>query len=152
MMKCPFCDEEINKITIYEGRYWRITINLNQYYLGRSMIILKRHIEDPLELSEDELMELISLTRILVKILKKLFQPDLFNYAMLGNIVRHLHLHIIPRYKTERTFEGIKFIDENWGKHYYPYPQTELKWETLQNLINIMRNEFIKHQYLNAKP
>ncbi|MEM0083925.1 MAG: HIT family protein [Candidatus Methanomethylicia archaeon] len=145
MMKCPFCDEEINKITIYEGRYWKITLNPNQYYLGRSMIILKRHLEDPLELSDDELMELISLTKTFVKVLKKIFQPDLFNYAMLGNIVRHLHLHIIPRYKTERIFEGIKFVDENWGKHYYPYPQMEIKLEILQKIVDKIKDEFIKN-------
>lgn len=143
-VNCTFCSREIYKITIYEGNYWRIVLNPNQYYLGRSMIILKRHLEDPLEISENELMELISLTRMFVEVLKKLFQPDLFNYAILGNIVKHIHLHVIPRYRNERFFEGMKFVDENWGKHYYPYPQIEVKWEVIQKLMDKIKSELMK--------
>lgn len=139
-MECRFCNLDFRSVTIYEGEYWRVVLNSNQYYLGRVIIVLKRHLEDPLELSRDELNELIELSRKTVMVLKKLFQPDLINYAMLGNIIRHVHLHVIPRYKSERFFGGVRFIDENWGKHYYPYPEFEIPLEIMHKMIVEMRD------------
>ena len=49
-------------------------------------------------------------------------QPDMpLNYASLGNIARHLHVHVIPRYKSSRFFDGITFTDQRWGQNYAPY-------------------------------
>lgn len=56
--------------------------------------------------------------------LNYLFFPDKMNYAALSNVFEKLHVHFIPRYKTERIFEGIKFIDKQWGKNYAPYDRS----------------------------
>ena len=45
----------------------------------------------------------------------------MFNYATLGNVVNHVHLHLIPRYKEEMIFDGITFKDKNWGRNYASY-------------------------------
>ena len=55
-----------------------------------------------------------------------LFQPDLFNYASLGNEIRHLHIHVVPRYKKQRIFQGIEFIDKKWNYFYKPYKKRQL--------------------------
>ncbi|MEM2137420.1 MAG: HIT family protein, partial [Candidatus Methanomethylicia archaeon] len=88
-IECPFCNLNYKESLIYEGKYWRIILNDNQYYLGRAIIIIKRHIEDPMEISRGEIEELQTLVRKYVKTLREMFSPDLFNYAMLGNMVRH---------------------------------------------------------------
>ena len=54
-------------------------------------------------------------------VLENVFQPDLFNYASLGNVTPHLHVHIIPRYRTLRLFENQTFIDKRWGENFAPY-------------------------------
>ena len=53
----------------------------------------------------------------------KLFGANLFNYASLGNDIRHLHIHFIPRYDHEVIFQNKKFKDERWNKNYSPYPE-----------------------------
>ena len=50
-----------------------------------------------------------------------MFHPDLMNYAALGNVAHHLHVHFIPRYQQQRQFQGVKFKDQRWGKNYAPY-------------------------------
>jgi diadenosine tetraphosphate (Ap4A) HIT family hydrolase len=134
LITCPFCKRDFSRELIYEGSYWRVTLNENQYYLGRCMIILKRHLEDPIQLSKMEVEEIIDLTVKCVKVLREMFNPNLFNYAMLGNIVRHVHLHVIPRYSSERTYDGLKFIDGNWGGHYYPYPEFKMPEDSFRKL------------------
>lgn len=55
------------------------------------------------------------------KALSELFNPDRLNYVNLQNEWHHLHIHIIPRYASSRSFDGITFVDEKWGKNYAPY-------------------------------
>jgi diadenosine tetraphosphate (Ap4A) HIT family hydrolase len=43
------------------------------------------------------------------------------NYAALSNVSPVIHMHIVPRYKEPRTFQGAQFIDTRWGKNYAPY-------------------------------
>ena len=48
------------------------------------------------------------------------FAPDHFNYQVLGNSVRHVHMHLTPRYTSAREFGGMTFTDEHWGT--WPFP------------------------------
>ena len=68
-------------------------------------------------------------------VLKCLWNPDLMNYAWLGNHIHlhngHGHLHIIPRYKRLVLLGRRKFLDKRWGKNYAPRPKLELPRKTL---------------------
>lgn len=109
-------------LKIEDFTYWTLLLNENQCYLGRCCLLAKRpDAKDFLEMTLEERQEFFDVA-ILIKIsLEELFAPDLFNYASLGNVFNHLHVHIIPRYKEKRTFLGYTFIDERWGKNYSPY-------------------------------
>lgn len=52
------------------------------------------------------------------EVLVAAFQPDHFNYAFLQNQDHHVHLHVIPRYATSRTFAGLVFTDPDYPDHY----------------------------------
>jgi diadenosine tetraphosphate (Ap4A) HIT family hydrolase len=122
---CEFCDKKFSETALKEYTDWEVQLFLNQYHLGRSLIKLKRHAVDLTELKEDERKELFE--KVLPELedtLNKLFQPDLYNQATLGNDCRHLHIHVIPRYSSERTFNGQTFRDENWNEDYRPHPDT----------------------------
>ena len=120
---CPFCGEEseFTHLLIKQYKYWRINLHTSQYYLGRCAILLNRHLEDFFDISDEERNELFHITKQLREAVKKSFQTDMFNYATLGNIIPHVHLHFIPRYKNSVTFADTKFTDERWGKNYAPY-------------------------------
>ncbi|MFQ6009588.1 MAG: HIT family protein [Candidatus Aenigmatarchaeota archaeon] len=121
-MECELCALD-EKSVIKKYDHWTVCLNYNQYYLGRNMIVLNRHLENYLEISEDEHKELWDIMHKVNHGLTNLFSPDLFNYAVLMNVTRHVHMHMIPRYQTQREFEGQKFLDERWGKNYVPYPR-----------------------------
>ncbi|OIO49691.1 MAG: hypothetical protein AUJ36_01790 [Parcubacteria group bacterium CG1_02_41_26] len=105
---------EQNKIKDYQ--HWTVYVHENQSYLGRCVIACKRAKADDLaNASQEELLEFLRIINELKNALQKAFQTDWFNYSFLGNADQHLHCHFIPRYQTERVFEGIVFKDELWG-------------------------------------
>ena len=124
-MECFLCRENDN-LLIKKFKHWTVLIHRNQCYLGRCMIKLNRHLVNLFDIKTEEFDELFEVTKSLRDVLREMFKPDLFNYASLGNVVPHLHLHVIPRYKDKRTFGGLEFVDDRWGQNYSPY-NTEFK-------------------------
>ncbi len=136
--ECIFCEEPegLEKDVIKRYDDWTSFVNLKQKRLGRSIIKLERHVEDLLETTEEEINQLHNqVLPELKKALDKAFQPDLYNYASLGNSVRHLHIHVIPRYKDEREFMGKKFRDKDWNSHYKPYGENVEVEDEIRNAI-----------------
>lgn len=112
----------MEQLKIKEYKHWTVYLHDNQCYLGRVYIWSKRDgLVDLLDMTEEEQREFFDVGRKVKKAIAELFNPDLMNYASLGNVSTHLHMHVIPRYQSTRTFEGNTFIDERWGKNYAPY-------------------------------
>lgn len=137
---------DYERLKIREYAHWTVYLAESQYYLGRMYIWSKR---DPPGLkdifrdtTEAEWNELRAIGKDLEKALGALFQPDLINWASLGNEEKHghhCHMHVVPRYKTVRNFLGIAFVDANWGKNWAPYSKdftiTEKALERIKDAI-----------------
>ena len=134
---CEFCCGEFDNTVIKAYDCWTVQLFLDQKYLGRSLIKLNRHEVDFFDINKHEREELSGkVVPQLKKALDDLFGPDLYNYASLGNDCRHLHLHIIPRYRDSREFRGVKFEDNNWNHHY----KTEQTFEPNEQVFNSIKN------------
>lgn len=96
-------------------KYWTFEVSYRQHTLGSFLIILNRQAEKISDLTKEELVSLGKIMKIAEKAVGKTFKPDRYNYLQLGNGIKHLHFHGIPRYKTERIFDGVKYVDENFG-------------------------------------
>jgi diadenosine tetraphosphate (Ap4A) HIT family hydrolase len=124
--------EDFDKYKIKDYKYWQIFIHQNQGYLGRCVVWCKR--EDALDLTdanEEEQKELFLVLNELREAIKKVFQPDWFNYSFLGNETRHLHAHFVPRYAKPKVFGGITFEDKLWGHNY----KTDHSFETPEPVL-----------------
>jgi len=131
--KCKFCDGKLNELLIKKFNYWTVYLNDNQSYLGRVFIVLNRHgLEDTLQLTKEEWVELKEVFDRLTGIFKLLYNHDLMNYFVLQQKDRnHFHFHLVPRYKDNRQVYGEEFEDERWGKAPIPSPKKELNKEIL---------------------
>jgi len=79
------------------------------------MIVLNRQDTDVSRITTDEWIEL-RLQIIRVKgALDSLFKPDHYNYAFLMNQDAQVHLHVIPRYRGQREWNGELFEDPYFG-------------------------------------
>src|SRR5690242_12161935 len=121
-MECNLCDVREGD-EIYQGNAWRVVVNYNQNKLGKCMVCLNRHDEDICNLSEGEVQELWSIIRRLKAALDVRFQPDHYNYSFLMNLDAHVHLHVVPRYKSPRRFAGVEFRDSESLPVHKPSPE-----------------------------
>ena len=112
-------DKDYSQFLIKEYKYWLVNIHENQSYLGRCVVWCKRAgALDLTEATPEEQVELFIILTDLRRAVEKCFNPDWINYAFLGNEVRHLHGHLIPRYEKQKVFEGVTFTDERYGHNY----------------------------------
>lgn len=93
-------------LTVHEDELFNIIVNLYPYNPGHLMIFPRRHIEDIREYTGTEASRLHELTCRVLSALDGTHHPSAYNlgYNMgynAGASIRHLHLHVIPRYPRE---------------------------------------------------
>jgi diadenosine tetraphosphate (Ap4A) HIT family hydrolase len=144
MEACNLCDPNLAPI-ISESDYWRLILNKNQDLLGKCFLVLCRHLEAVSLLKLDEWIDLHQQLARTTEVLTLTFSPDHFNYAFLQNQDRHVHLHIIPRYKEPREVIGMVFDDPDYPGHYrVPAPGRYLAQEQLTELTMILHQHFVE--------
>jgi diadenosine tetraphosphate (Ap4A) HIT family hydrolase len=109
--KCNFKSDLILK----KYPHWIAVVSESPTPIGWIYIILKRHAEYFDELTDAELIELKKIIKELKKVLIKAFNPDWFNVMQMGNMSRHIHFHLIPRYKHKIRFANRTFSDPDYG-------------------------------------
>lgn len=126
MGKYRSIDESYIPQIIKEYAYWTLSVHDEQRYLGRAYVWLVREggMQRFSEITDEEMAELRIVLKEYEAALAELWQPDFMNYAWLANLFSehggHGHMHLIPRYKAPRTFEGSDFVDDKWGKNCMP--------------------------------
>ncbi len=94
------------ELTVFHDRYFVVSLNLYPYNPGHLLVFPRRHIEDIRQYTENEHNRINRLTSYLLNILDHTHNPKAYNigYNMgleAGASIKHLHLHIIPRYPHE---------------------------------------------------
>ncbi|MBD3311865.1 HIT domain-containing protein [archaeon] len=102
MNKCYMCQQLTkNKNVIYEDERVKAFLSKEQVTHGRTIIIYKKHKTQFTKLSEKERNKLMNSVVKIAKLLEKKLKPDRINYLLLNNYHKHLHWHLLPRYKNE---------------------------------------------------
>ena len=127
MDTCDWCSlsEEDKRFQLYESRSWSVFLSDEQDYLGRCILVLKRHCGSLAALTEDEWDELRRLICKVEACLKAVLGATLCNWSCLMNSFYkepapdpHLHIHVRPRYDQPVTLNGSIYIDSEFGHHY----------------------------------
>ncbi|HSZ73275.1 MAG TPA: HIT family protein [Rhizomicrobium sp.] len=82
----------------------------NQTYRGHCILVLERHAIRPDQLSAEEWAAFCADLHVAERAVVQIVQPDHINIASLGNVMPHLHWHIVPRYRD----------DPRWGDPIWP--------------------------------
>ena len=137
-------------IKIFETKYWKVELSDNQYYLGRSYIILKRDCKFISQLTNEEAGDLFGIIKKMEVALKKAFGTTMFNWACLMNDSYkfktpkpRVHLHLWPRYKKKVEFAEEVFHDEVFSHHYDKLKIKKLKSKILKEIANKIKKEII---------
>tara|TARA_Y100000310_G_scaffold149036_2_gene148359 strand:+ start:3025 stop:3375 length:351 start_codon:yes stop_codon:yes gene_type:complete len=106
---CVFCkivSGEIKADMVFDSENFIVIKDANPQTPGHSLVIPKKHCDTFLDLSEEYYKEFLLTTKSVINNLMKEDGVEGFNlisnnYKIAGQIVPHLHLHIIPRRKKD---------------------------------------------------
>jgi histidine triad (HIT) family protein len=103
---CIFCkivNKEIPNHKVFEDNDFLAFLDVYPHAKGHTVIIPKEHVNLISELDDDKSKDLMLIIKKVMKIIKDKLNPDGFNVGWnsgesAGQVVPHLHIHIIPRY------------------------------------------------------
>jgi len=102
---CIFCNLRDERI-ILECEHTITFIDTYPASPGHSLVVPKRHFATYFEANDDEILAIGQAVQKAKKILDEEFSPDAYNIGInngdaAGQSIKHLHVHIIPRYKGD---------------------------------------------------
>lgn len=103
--KCKFCEWEKHYDKVYENKH-AVAVWGSPYVKGHIKVIIKRHADNLTDLTSEEGNALFELWKTVGKAVERVLKPDIINWQINGNWVRHVHGHIYPRWKE----------DKDWGE------------------------------------
>ncbi|ACS33425.1 HIT family protein [Thermococcus gammatolerans] len=130
---CIFCDfprenRDRERLILYRGEHSFVIMNNYPYNPGHVMIAPYRHIGRWEDLRDEELLEIMKLSQLMIRAIKKAMNPDGFNMGVnLGRVAGagiddHVHLHIVPRWNGDTNFMPViadtKVIPESLQEAY----------------------------------
>ncbi len=104
--QCVLCREPGGQILV-ETTQWRVVLATEADALpfpGFTRVIWQPHIREMSALSGPDQITMMSLVFAVESLMIKHLQPDKINLASLGNMVDHLHWHVIPRWQQDSHF------------------------------------------------
>ncbi len=100
---CELCVQSGGTL-LWQSRACRVIRVDDPFYPGFCRVIWTDHVREMTDLPEDARHYLMQVVFSVEAVVRQLFSPDKINLASLGNVVPHLHWHVIPRFADDRHF------------------------------------------------
>lgn len=114
---CVFCEiargnKKIPQKVIYRDEEVMVLMNIYPYNTGHLQVVPVRHVESLEELSKKEYIKLWKFVKKSVILLREVLKPKGFNIGInigkeAGASIKHLHVHIVPRFERDFGFMEI---------------------------------------------
>lgn len=133
---CFYCDKGIElqnlMIEVAKLKVSTLYLNKDQTHKGRCIVAFNRHVKELHHLESEELHLFIKDVSNVAKILDASLHPSKLNYGIYGDLVSHLHVHLVPKYKES----------PGWGEAFINNPDQKcfLSDEDCANLIQNIRD------------
>jgi diadenosine tetraphosphate (Ap4A) HIT family hydrolase len=109
MSSCPSCQlcQPSSETVLWANGFCRV-IRVEgaeaAAFPGFCRVIWTGHAAEMSDLSGEEQTALMRIVFAVEKVIREQFKPDKINLAALGNMVPHVHWHIIPRWRDDSHF------------------------------------------------
>ncbi len=121
---CSIRDEDsrVKSLEVWRNENDIAVLNLYPYNPGHLMVFPQRHVIEPSDLTDEEMLQFFLSINLAIKVLKGRYAPKGFNIGfnigeVSGASIPHLHAHVVPRYGSELGFVdiigGAKVLIEN---------------------------------------
>jgi len=100
---CPLCIED-GGICLVRTKQYRIVAPREPEFLGLIRVIWNEHVVEMTDLEILPRNDFMRAVYFVEESVRQMMNPDKINLASLGNVVPHLHWHIIPRWHDDSYF------------------------------------------------
>lgn len=102
-MKCELCTTPGGTV-LWQGPRCRVIHVEERGYPGFCRVIWNAHIREMSDLGAADREHCMHIVFAVERVLRAAMHPDKINLASLGNMVAHLHWHVIPRFVDDPHF------------------------------------------------
>jgi diadenosine tetraphosphate (Ap4A) HIT family hydrolase len=100
---CPLCLEPTD-LRVAESALWRVVRVVDANFPAFYRLIWRSHVAEFSQLSEPEARACMAAVTAIERVLLSALRPTKINLATLGNVVPHLHWHVIARFDWDSHF------------------------------------------------
>lgn len=110
---CPLCQTDGGTL-LWQGPHLRVIEVDDPDYPGFTRVVWTAHLPEMTSLSTHGRDLLMRAVYAVEQAQRDTLQPDKINLASLGNMVPHLHWHVIPRWREDRHFPNAVWAPANF--------------------------------------
>ena len=111
---CPLCALPPEDI-LWEDARCRVIRVADAFHPGLCRVVWREHVAEMTDLLPADRRHLFAVVMATEAALRAQLRPDKINLASFGNMVPHLHWHVIPRFTDDRHFP-----EPVWGREQRP--------------------------------
>lgn len=100
---CPLCEGDGGEV-LWRDDFCRVIWVGDANYPGFCRVILNRHVKEMSDLHSSDRLRLMETVFTVEAAIREIVRPDKVNVASLGNVVPHVHWHVIPRWAEDACF------------------------------------------------
>lgn len=134
---CFYCTEDERQTALMEKicelAHSNVFFFRDQKNPGRCIIACKEHIAEYYKMPDEMLTGFMREMAAVTRAIDELYHPDKINYATYGDLVTHLHMHLVPKYKDGVGWGG-PFVD-NVEKVFLPEEAFRTQLDALKRKI-----------------
>jgi diadenosine tetraphosphate (Ap4A) HIT family hydrolase len=99
-MTCPMCRrwEDDADLRLSESEHTFAVLNRDQFFPGYTLVFSKDHVTELFHLDPARRQGIMEDVCRVAAALDAVYRPTKMNYELLGNMVPHLHWHLVPRF------------------------------------------------------
>lgn len=103
IQSCDLCLSPGGSV-LWQSPLCRVVRVDDPHYPGFCRVIWTAHVREMSDLDASQQAFLMRIVFAVESVIRQLFSPDKINLASFGNMVPHVHWHVIPRWHDDRHF------------------------------------------------
>ena len=103
-MDCPICAAQNEEILLQTPNLRVIAVHNEANAPAFCRVIWQHHVAEMTDLQPAERAELMDVVYKVEAAMRQVLQPEKINLASFGNVVPHLHWHVIARFQDDACF------------------------------------------------
>lgn len=103
MTDCIMCRrwQDEAELQIIELEHCFVQLNRDQFFPGYTFVFTREHVTELFHLDRPVRQGVIEEVNRVAAALFQVYRPTKMNYELLGNMVPHMHWHLVPRFNTD---------------------------------------------------